>query len=143
MHYLWIYPNSSTATTQTITVSYNTPGTYNFMSVAYDNCDQFTDTTTYQLIVNECGSNGRKINTAGTAKLYPNPFSDVIYYDMGADNLVVNYSVSDVTGRIVCAGKNLNNQTGMINASGLLHGFYIVRLFDKNGASESFKLLKE
>ena len=114
-------------TGQSITVSNN--GSY-AVQVVSNGC---LDTTQCVAI----GGIGLFEDETSPLRIYPNPTSDYLYFE-GWDG-DFSYSVTDVSGRIVLAGKTKTDQRLMLDT--LLHGTYFVHL-QYNGNNEVIKLLK-
>ena len=70
------------------------------------------------------------INDNAVTKFYPNPVVNMLNVEMNVmDNEVMNYSVMDVSGRLVLSGvaKNLVNGRDSIDLSRLTSGMYLVQ----------------
>ena len=77
--------------------------------------------------------------------IYPNPSTDIINVELvSKNNELINYSLSDVTGRIIEQGQwNLNstNARFTLNISNVIKGVYLLKLSTDEGQS-SFRVLK-
>ncbi|HDR68458.1 MAG TPA: T9SS type A sorting domain-containing protein, partial [Bacteroidaceae bacterium] len=75
--------------------------------------------------------------------LYPNPASDRIYLaGRGDHEPILNYTIYDLTGKIVLAGNILSENLAEINLSGLQRGIYILNVRSRM-KSESFRFMIE
>ena len=76
--------------------------------------------------------------------LYPNPCHEEIKLKFrdAPSSADYYYSVSDITGRKVIGGRCSSLPETRINASSLANGMYIVKVYSRDGAKWSTKLLK-
>ena len=72
--------------------------------------------------------------------VFPNPAIDVITIQAGSEQVGLNYSIADESGRKISGGK-LNNTTTKVNISRLLTGIYFVKIGDLN--EETVKIIKQ
>lgn len=75
----------------------------------------------------------------GAIELFPNPASNLIQIKQNA-NLIVVFSIFDLTGRMIMTQK-LNNNVETINISGLTNGTYIYKLDTGSSGTKNGKLI--
>ncbi len=77
--------------------------------------------------------------------IYPNPATDIINVELVAkSNELVNYTLLDVTGRIIEQGQwslNSSNSRFTLSLSDAIKGMYLLKLSTDEGQS-SFRVLK-
>lgn len=78
-------------------------------------------------------------STLNNVELYPNPFSDFIYFENY--NAIEKVSIISVTGQIVMIFDNIQNN--MINTSNLNNGFYFISIESHDGETIVKKMLKQ
>ena len=81
---------------------------------------------------------------AGTAfRVFPNPASDFISFEIGDQATFVNYSLNDITGNLVLSGPiDQTSKKGRVDISGLGSGIYIFTI--KSGSyNRSVKIMKK
>lgn len=64
-------------------------------------------------------------------KLYPNPSTGIIFYNVIENNNPVNIEVIDFTGKIMLT-QNTINKTGIIDLTKFEKGIYVIRFFDSS-----------
>lgn len=78
-------------------------------------------------------------------KIYPNPASDVVNIEINTSNhYILNYSVSDITGRVIEHGlwsENSINTTYSLNISEFLNGVYFLTLTNET-LQKSYRIIK-
>ncbi|MEM7162860.1 MAG: T9SS type A sorting domain-containing protein [Bacteroidota bacterium] len=70
-------------------------------------------------------------------KIYPNPSSDLLYFDLDTQELI-DYQIFDANGRLILKG-SLDQQ---IDIQSLIAGKYIIRLFGKNNHLGEHRFIK-
>lgn len=73
-----------------------------------------------------------------TIKVYPNPFSDVVYISETKDLKTIK--VFDLTGRAV---KTIENPTKEISLGSLNSGLYLITMYFKDGSQNTVKAIKK
>ncbi len=77
--------------------------------------------------------------------IYPNPSSDKVYVEINSEeNELVNYSLLDITGRMIEKGKwSLNSADAKftLNLSDVIKGIYLLKLSTQDGQS-TFRVVK-
>jgi hypothetical protein len=71
--------------------------------------------------------------------MYPNPSNEIITFAI-SDNEICTYSITDITGRLICEGSVKNNQ--VLDVSTFSAGVYLVTLENKNTRTQN-KLVVE
>lgn len=80
-------------------------------------------------------------NSLGLTNVFPNPCNDVINLSLGKAINHVDYMLYELNGNVVNAESKRQNQTLTINTSGLLTGFYMLRVISDNRI-QYFKIQK-
>jgi len=62
--------------------------------------------------------------------IYPNPAKDVLYLDLKNNKQSIQYSIFDISGRIISEGRTMGNSVNLINISSMRAGVYFIRLND-------------
>jgi endonuclease/exonuclease/phosphatase family metal-dependent hydrolase len=78
---------------------------------------------------------------AGTAKVYPNPATNVLYVTL--PERISAYTVRTINGSTVKIKKQLSEETTSINLSSLATGLYLIEVKDSNGNRYFSKFLKK
>ena len=74
--------------------------------------------------------------------IYPNPATDIINVKVNTlTNDVINYSLTDISGRIIETGENYKS-TFSVNISDYNMGVYLLKLSTDKGQS-TFRILKK
>jgi plastocyanin len=82
-----------------------------------------------------------QITALATISVFPNPATDLITIKAAANTGVSTYSVSDLVGKQVAAGK-LTNETTSVDISQLTRGVYFFQVI-ADEKRQSFKVVKE
>lgn len=117
------------ATSNTFTMPY-VNGSYYVVVTDFFGCDGPSDVFEFTVGVND-------INNPSQFTLYPNPASDIVYFDGAEDTKIV---ISAIDGRVAITANN----TKQISIKDLTNGMYFVRFYNTNGELlHTQKMLKE
>lgn len=73
-------------------------------------------------------------------KVYPNPASDVLYFELEDISLINSVNIFDATGHLMLSNQKFLSE-GKIDVSHLPNGFYIGIAYFKNETQKSFKII--
>ncbi len=134
MEYFWDFGDGNTSADENPTHTYDTDGLYN-VSLLVKDCF-YTDSVSYSIQID---LSGIYEDISANTTIYPNPFQDNVKITTDYKYIGTNYSISDLSGKVVHEGK-IDAQETTINLNKLPDGLYFLRigLCTKN----SFKLLK-
>ncbi len=116
------------------------PGTYT-VTYNYTDANGCSGLSTTQITVEECTGLSVQRAVASSIGIYPNPTNGQVFITGLAETM--SYSLSDVTGKIVLAGKTLGTSHNF-DASQLGAGVYMLKIHTEgNSAVKVVKLVKE
>lgn len=129
-----------TASTKTVNVTYNFPGTYQVKLVAANYIGSDTKTKVgYITVLPDCATLGTTANAKTKIQIYPNPTKDFIYLKSLQEILTIE--VFDGSGRKVMAAKP-NQKEPSLNLEQLSAGIYMVKTQTREGESV-YKIIKK
>jgi len=70
-----------------------------------------------------------------TLSVYPNPFQDVIYIELGGEEIPVVFNMSNMLGQIIFEDNILSNAKYSYNFSDLAPGVYFVNVYKQSDMS--------
>jgi len=76
--------------------------------------------------------------------IYPNPIQDVLQFEALGDNIIENYTVTDMTGRTLMTRQHLSdNPIQRADVSGYSNGVYFLSVMTNNGLqTKKFEIVK-
>ena len=82
-----------------------------------------------------------RLSNGETMRLYPNPTSDIIHFELDGNGQIGRYVLSDITGKPIKTG-TCNNSSLTLDLTGQSKGVYLFDLFiDKK--PYSYKVIKQ
>ncbi len=129
-----------TASTKTVNVTYNAPGTYQVKLVAANYIGSDTKIKLgYITVLADCSTLGSIATTKTKIQIYPNPTKDFIYLKSPQEILMIE--VFDASGRKVKEAKP-NQKEPSLNLEKLNAGMYIVKTRTQEGENV-YKVIKK
>ena len=142
----WTFDGGSpgTASTKSVTVTYNVPGVYKVKLIAANYIGNGTITKSGYITVKstaDCTTMGTSDAKAERTQIYPNPTRDILY--IKSPNEIKSIEIFDVAGRRVMDDKVSSKQKEtQINLERLTSGVYILKTYTSYG-EETFKVIKK
>jgi hypothetical protein len=124
------------------THTYTSPGTYTVMLIVaadYDGIICKTDTISMEVVIDECEFTPIDETAPDIAKIYPNPFSDLLTVS-SVDHQQVTLFLYDFLGQQIFQETIIHSTT--INTTQLAEGIYFYELRNLNGNVASGQLVK-
>ncbi|MEO0272912.1 MAG: T9SS type A sorting domain-containing protein [candidate division WOR-3 bacterium] len=90
--------------------------------------------------VDRCYTSSSKDVVLPEMKVYPNPASGVLLFDMEDISLLNSINIFDATGHLMLSNQKILSE-GKIDVSHLPNGFYIGTAYFKNETQKSFKII--
>lgn len=75
-------------------------------------------------------------------RIYPNPTTDIVSIKNDNDDVIVNYQLFDVTGKLIATSTD-KVQSNEINMTSLAKGNYILVIQTNNNSTKTFKIIKK
>ncbi|WP_298393526.1 T9SS type A sorting domain-containing protein [Flavobacterium sp.] len=75
-------------------------------------------------------------------RIYPNPTTDIVFIKNDNDDVIINYQLIDVTGKLIATSTN-KKQSNEINLTSLEKGNYILVIQTKSNLTKTFKIIKK
>jgi len=109
-------------------ISNLSPGQYDLTITDVFGCD-----TTISITVLDASTIGLEKYKTDQIKIYPNPTTSILYFDLNYANLSENlkYSLYDINNEIIFEGI-VNNQSNSVDISAYPPGVYYLKLIDSN-----------
>lgn len=134
--------NPGTATTKSVTVTYNTPGVYQVKLTSANYIGNNTVTKAGYITVkstSDCATMGTSQAQNMKTLIYPNPTKNILY--LKSPSKIINAQLIDISGRNIMT-INVNANEGQINLEKLSSGMYILRMQTKDDI-QTFKVIKK